>query len=347
MNSIRLASIMLVPLLLLTVHTAGANGPIWTIPYNSLYFDPSSGQWVELSSPDAAGFIVTNTAYIGAILQGKNIGLIGNAAGGAIGVSGHAGDTGVVGDGTLTGIKGYSGNGGVAVYGEVPGAGIALAGFAYPNGTGVYGASSSGPGVYGFSSTGNAGEFHGDVNVVGTLSKGGGGFKIDHPLDPANKFLSHSFMESPDMKTVYDGVTVLDASGQAVVELPNWFEALNRDFRYQLTAVGRPAPDLHIAEEIANNRFRIAGGPAQGRVSWQVTGVRRDAYAEHHRVPVEGEKSAAERGKYLYPVENDQPERLGIYFGDVQKAETIRTQASRNNEELQQQLKQLGGQQKP
>src|SRR5262245_7688863 len=52
---------------------------------------------------------------------------------------------------------------------------------------------------------GKAGVFGGDVtvqgnlDVIGNVSKGGGSFKIDHPLDPENKFLFHSFVESPDM----------------------------------------------------------------------------------------------------------------------------------------------------
>jgi hypothetical protein len=77
-------------------------------------------------------------------------------------------------------------------------------------------------------------------------------FKIDNPLDPANKYLCHSFVESPDMKNVYDGVVVLDRKGKAEIELPDWFGALNKDFRYQLTAIGAPGPNLHIAEEISD-----------------------------------------------------------------------------------------------
>lgn len=45
----------------------------------------------------------------------------------------------------------------------------------------------------------------GNVAVQNTLSKGGGSFKIDHPLDPENKYLYHSFVESPDMMNVYNG----------------------------------------------------------------------------------------------------------------------------------------------
>ena len=59
------------------------------------------------------------------------------------------------------------------------------------------------------------GEFIGDVDVTGTLTKSAGSFKIDHPLDPENKYLSHSFVESPDMMNIYNGNVVLDATGEA------------------------------------------------------------------------------------------------------------------------------------
>lgn len=129
----------------------------------------------------------------------------------------------------------------------------------------------------------------GSLNVTGTISKGGGSFKIDHPLDPDNKYLSHSFVESPDMKNIYDGVTVLDNKGEAEVSLPDWFQALNRDFRYQLSCIGRSAP-VYIAQEVHNNRFKIAGGRRGLRVSWQVTGIRRDSFANANRIRVEEEK---------------------------------------------------------
>ena len=151
-------------------------------------------------------------------------------------------------------------------------------------------------------------QLYGNLNVSGTLSKSSGTFKIDHPLDPANKYLSHSFVESPDMKNVYDGVVVLDSKGEAEIELPRWFDALNKDFRYQLTAIGAPGPNLYVSKEIQhNNRFRIAGGTGGLKVSWQVTGIRQDAYAEAHRTPVEEDKPAQVRGYYLNPEEHGQP----------------------------------------
>jgi len=133
----------------------------------------------------------------------------------------------------------------------------------------------------------------GDTEIDGTLYKSAGAFKIDHPLDPANKYLNHSFVESPDMKNIYDGVAELDANGEAWVELPAWFDALNKDFRYQLTAIGAPMPNLHIAVENSGNRFKIAGGTAGMKVSWQITGIRQDAYANANRIPVEQDKQPA------------------------------------------------------
>ena len=146
----------------------------------------------------------------------------------------------------------------------------------------------------------------GSLVVTGTVSKGGGSFKIDHPLDPENRTLSHSFVESPDMMNIYNGNSVLDRRGEAVVTLPAYFEALNRDFRYHLTCIGGFAP-VYIAQEIKGNRFKIAGGKPGMKISWQVTGVRQDAYANTHRIPVEEEKPASERGSYLHPDAFDKP----------------------------------------
>ena len=96
--------------------------------------------------------------------------------------------------------------------------------------------------------------------------------------------------EASDMMNIYNGVVELDARGRATVTLPVWFQALNREYRYQLTPVGAPGPNLHVASEIDGNTFRIAGGRRGMKVSWQVTGVRKDAYAEAQRIPVEEKK---------------------------------------------------------
>jgi hypothetical protein len=191
-------------------------------------------------------------------------------------------------------IMGVVGNGGsnadagtvIGVYGR--------AGGQYTNNYGVYGSYLGGASAYAVYSWG-------DCHVTGTLTKGAGAFQIDHPLDPENMYLRHSFVESPDMKNVYDGVVVLDASGKAWIELPEWFEALNEDFRYQLTPIGAPGPNLYVAEEISGNRFAIAGGDPGMKVSWQVTGIRHDRYAEEYPIVVEEAKRSEDLGKYSHP----------------------------------------------
>ncbi|HEX2897023.1 MAG TPA: hypothetical protein VHP63_03125 [candidate division Zixibacteria bacterium] len=141
---------------------------------------------------------------------------------------------------------------------------------------------------------------NGNVNVVNTLSKGGGAFRIDHPLDPENKILQHSFVESPDMMNVYNGIVVLDANGEATIEMPNYFEALNRDFRYQLTCLGEFAP-VFVKSKISGNKFSISGGKPGMEVSWQVTGIRHDKWADANRIQVEIDKDSRESGKYIHP----------------------------------------------
>jgi hypothetical protein len=201
------------------------------------------------------------------------------------------------------GVVGLSDHG-TGVYGQTAGNGYLVGGvvggdISPGGGYGVLGLSNHGVGVWAGGTPGL--QVLGDAVVSGTLSKGGGSFKIDHPLDPAGKYLYHSFVESPDMKNVYDGTVVLDGAGQARVQLPDWFEALNRDYRYQLTAVGAPAPGLHIAAEVSGGAFAIAGGAAGQKVCWQVTGIRQDAWANAHRIPVEATKPAEDQGRYLHP----------------------------------------------
>ncbi|MEO7298475.1 MAG: VCBS repeat-containing protein [Verrucomicrobiota bacterium] len=152
----------------------------------------------------------------------------------------------------------------------------------------------------------------GSGTVFGNLTKGSGSFKIDHPLDPANKYLYHSFVESPDMMNVYNGNTNLDANGEVTIQMPEWFGSLNKDFRYQLTSIGAPGPNLYIAEEVADNHFKIAGGSAGAKVSWQVTGIRQDAWASAHRIQVEEKKPGNERGTYLHPELFGQPQDKSI-----------------------------------
>lgn len=144
------------------------------------------------------------------------------------------------------------------------------------------------------------------LDVVGTVSAAVKNFRIDHPLDPANKTLTHACIESSEMMNLYRGNAVLDGFGAAEVEMPEWFEALNQDFSYQLTAIGAPAPGLYVADELQDGRFLISGGSPGMKVSWLVTGVRHDAYALAHPLEIVQDKGTA-RGTLLYPKELEEP----------------------------------------
>lgn len=207
------------------------------------------------------------------------------------------------------------------------------------NSYGVYGEAYAGVGsiavgVYGIeigSGANYAGYFQGNVNVNGTLSKTSGAFRIDHPLDPENKYLQHSFVESPDMMNIYNGNVTLSADGSAVVTLPDYFQALNMEFRYQLTAIGAPGPNLFIAEKVNGNQFKIAGGISGMEVSWQVTGVRQDAYAKANRIQIELDKPARERGTYIAPEEHGQPLSKHVNWEQIKESQEREALEESNN----------------
>ena len=244
----------------------------------------------------------------------KNIGVAGDGQGDTpttVGVNGTSKyGQGVIGRSFFGhGVQGYSNSFRKSgVYGESP------------QGTGVIGASYTGSGLYGYSTYGFAAILNGSVSIIGNLHKGGGSFKIDHPLDPANKYLLHSFVESPEMKNVYDAVALLDKNGETEIELPDWFGALNKDFRSQLIAIGAPGPNLYIAQEILDtattinysSSFKIAGGTSDMKVSWQVTGIRKDPWANANRIQVEEDKPDGEKGYYIYPELYGQPREKEI-----------------------------------
>jgi hypothetical protein len=150
------------------------------------------------------------------------------------------------------------------------------------------------------STSGTAVVVDGNINVSGSISKGSGTFMIDHPVDPLNKYLYHSFVESPDMMNVYNGNTITDKDGNATVQLPSYFEALNMDYRYQLTTIGQFAQAI-VFEKVKDNSFKIKTDKPNVEVSWQVTGIRNDAYARQNRVQTEVPKPESEKGKYLHP----------------------------------------------
>lgn len=258
------------------------------------------------SSTGAAGIYGYEASTSGFVYGVEGV----TASDSGIGVYGTASAT--VGSGI--GVQGSAASAsGAGVVGSTSAAGGTAARFINSTGSGnlLVGISGSGSKqVFSVDANGN-GTFAGNLNVTGTVSKGGGSFKIDDPIDPANKFLSHSFVESPDMMNVYNGNVITDKHGVATVTLPDYFEALNRDFRYQLTVIGQFAQAI-VAKEIDKNHFVIRTNKPGVKVSWQVTGIRQDAYANAHRIPVEEDKQAGEQGYYLHPELFGQPESRNV-----------------------------------
>jgi hypothetical protein len=206
--------------------------------------------------------------------------------------SGNTGGRGIYAEG------GTGDTGGVGVYGRgLGGLQVDGAGGFFEGGNNSFFA---GDGIDAVGGSGYAGNFSGNLNVTGAIFAGTKDFRVDHPLDPANKYLTHASVESSEMMNIYTGNVITDAQGDATVSLPDWFEAENTDFRYQLTVVGQFAQAI-VASEIANHRFQIKSSVPNVKVSWLVTGVRQDAYAKAHPLIVEQEKEARLRGFYIHP----------------------------------------------
>jgi hypothetical protein len=182
------------------------------------------------------------------------------------------------------------------------------AGSTTPNGFGVEGlvtaTSGTNYGVWG-SALGAAG--YGVYSAGNFASNGTKSFQIDHPLDPENKYLNHYCEEGPEPLNVYRGNATLDNSGEAWVTLPDYFDEINRDPSYTLTPLGFPAPLLHIAREIADRKFLIAGGAPGQRVSWRVEAIRNDRFVRTYGAPAEPDKPANFKGTYLQPELYGQP----------------------------------------
>jgi hypothetical protein len=178
----------------------------------------------------------------------------------------------------------------------------------------------TGSGIYAIGGTysggaGDAAYLDGDVHVTGTLSAETKNLQIDNPLDPANKYLNHTSVESSEMMNIYTGNVTTDELGLATVTLPTWFQTLNTDFRYQLTVIGGRFAQAIVSKEIDKNQFTISTNASGVKVSWQVTAVRQDAYAKAHPLVVDETKAPNERGFYIHPELYGQPKEKQIQWG--------------------------------
>jgi len=158
---------------------------------------------------------------------------------------------------------------------------------------------------------------NGDLDVTGTLSKGAGSFVIDHPLDPMNKLLRHNFVESPEYLCLYRGKVKLDANGEAVVEMPDYFTALTKEDEatVYLTPIGKP---FLVGYEWNSDytAFKIYGEPNR-EVSYIVLADRDDPVIHKLRKPVVEDKSKSKLckpGKLLYPEAYGYPEEYSMGY---------------------------------
>jgi len=330
-------------------HFLGCSGPWMSRGGFVIYADGdiSTEGTIEVDTDDFTGIdVVTRAgdlygAAISAICQAMDVsctgvrgdagsdgyGTGGHFTGGSVGVRGtvYGGQSmsyfGSYGEAILTDASAY----GIGVYGGANGPGECrgVEGYAFGTGTnyGVYGSAYLG-------TTNWAAYFDGNVHSTGTITSAKSGFEIDHPSDPANSYLRHEYVASPEMKTVTDGSVLLDATGRATVTLPDWFDALNADLRYQLTPVGAAAPNLHIGSEVAGNSFTIAGGSPGLKVCWQLTGVRRDAAALTEPLTVEELKPSTERGKYVTPEAFGATREMGIGYRPITRPPSNEPQRS-------------------
>ncbi len=243
----------------------GATMPIFPSAGKGLWGDSATQIGVGGSSDTGNGVVGVSSTGIGA--QGYSVS--------GYGVKGES-NTGI-------GVRGYSGSG------------LGLEGRS-DNSIGISGSSGAGIGIL---ATGNPAlqadgpvVINGYLNVNGNLGVSGTkNFVIDHPLDPEHKTLTHFCTEGAEPLNNYSGNVVTDASGGAVVTLPEWFEAINRDVRYQLTVVderdGADFVQVKVAQKVLDHKFRIRTSAPNIEVSWQVTGVRNDAWVRAHPCVVE------------------------------------------------------------
>lgn len=314
-----------------SIYNTGSTGVAGVMGVNSrttggygIYGQGFNGGVGETNNAGGAGLWGQNNDGVG---TGNACGVIGDGSYGVWGQTTY-GQVGTFGMNARTdggsGLEGQGFNGtigltvqgeGYGVYGENSSTGvtynnIGVAGLGW---VGVWGETNDFSTGYGVYSNGN-------FAATGTKS-----FIIDHPLDPENKFLKHFSVESPEVLNLYRGVNTLDANGNATIEMPDYFESINTNYSYNLTAIGSSAPGLYVKEEISNGKFVISGGNPNMKVSWTVYAQRNDEYIKKYpgASQVEVEKRDGSKGKYLMPELFSQPKEKSIFYNPSAKKKEI------------------------
>jgi hypothetical protein len=294
-------------------HTTGTAVYGYSTDGDGVFGESSSHYGIQGASTTGIavrGDSASNDAIYGASGSGAGVSGSSNSGYGVRGAS--SGNHGIYGTATTAGYYG--------VYASAAGW-VALSGHSNSNvgvyGTsdsygGVVGYSDSAPGVMGTSGGSTAAHFDGICYATEFTTTASPTVRIDHPLAPAHRVLAHQAVISDGAATLYSGTVVTDQSGQASITLPAWFEALNADLRYQLTAFA----DVRtwVVSEVRDHRFVIASSQPNVKVCWLLIGARADAYASAHALELESPKTGRERGRYLAPVELGQPESAGVSY---------------------------------
>ncbi|MBV6457819.1 MAG: hypothetical protein HONBIEJF_00939 [Fimbriimonadaceae bacterium] len=180
------------------------------------------------------------------------------------------------------------------------------------SGRGIYALATSTTGTnYGVRGATNSGSGYG-IFADGDLGASGSkSFRIDHPLDPENRYLLHYASESPYPQNFYSGNVVTDSRGYAWVELPSYFSSINANFKYQLTVLDdSDSTDFvmaKVSKEIRGNRFQVRTSAPNTKVSWRIEADRSDLYMRRKKPAAEVEKLGEERGRYQQPELYGQP----------------------------------------
>jgi hypothetical protein len=282
------------------------------------------------TSGDTRGILGRSSSTSGVGVFGEATATSGNTYG-IVGRASSTSGVGVLGEATATTGNTYGGlfqnpsSSGIGVYGyaqATTGTNFGVVGRSEsPSGRGVVGVAEASTGTnYGVLGRTNSSANGWGVYAGGRLGASGTkSFQIDHPLRPETHFLNHFCIEAPEPYNLYRGTVTLDAQGEAWVQLPDYFEAINRDASYHLTPIGAAMPNLHVAVEIQGNRFKIAGGAPFKKVSWEVKAVRNDPWVQQYGYQTEQEKPKEYQGLYLHPELYGQPKERGIFYTPTQE----------------------------
>lgn len=126
---------------------------------------------------------------------------------------------------------------------------------------------------------------NGSVSIVGSLSKGSGSFKIDHPLPELKdeKYLVHSFIEGPQADLIYRGVVELvDGSAEVNIDqsagmTEGTFLSLCRDI--QCFTSNESDWDA-VRGKVNGNILEIESinNESTAKISWMVVAERKDQH---------------------------------------------------------------------